>query len=279
MIENVNILIIFFVILLCYQVIVFVYDGLCIFEFGVVVEIFGLLCLEMGDNWYQFVVVVVDEGLLCVIGGICLMIDGGFEFFVQVDMIVVFGWCGVDVLVFEVLCVVLVFVYVCGCWIIFICFGVFVFVVFGLFNGCQVIIYWCYIVVLQFCFLQIQVVEDVFYVGDVLLMIFVGSVVGIDFCLYLVCEDFGSEVVNVVVCCLVVFFYCDGGQVQQVLCLVVCSWESLCFGQLFDYLYQYFVVSYIVVFFVQCVGMGMCIFLCCFEEVIGKMFVCWLLEE
>jgi AraC family transcriptional activator FtrA len=38
------------------QVVVLAYDGLCTFEFGVAVEVFGLPRPEMGDDWYRFAV-------------------------------------------------------------------------------------------------------------------------------------------------------------------------------------------------------------------------------
>lgn len=62
-----------------HQVVALAYDGLCTFEFGVAVEIFGLPRPEMGDNWYQFAVAAIDEGPLCATGGIRLMTDGGPE--------------------------------------------------------------------------------------------------------------------------------------------------------------------------------------------------------
>ena len=68
-----------------HQVIALAYDGLCTFEFGVAVEIFGLPRPEMGDNWYQFAVAAVDEGPLCATGGIRLMTDGGPELLAQAD--------------------------------------------------------------------------------------------------------------------------------------------------------------------------------------------------
>lgn len=78
-----------------HQVVALAYDGLCTFEFGVAVEIFGLPRPEMGDNWYQFAVAAVDEGPLCATGGIRLMTDGGPELLAQADTIVVPGWRGV----------------------------------------------------------------------------------------------------------------------------------------------------------------------------------------
>ena len=41
-------------------VVALAYDGLCTFEFGVAVEIFGLERPEMGDNWYSFRVAAAD---------------------------------------------------------------------------------------------------------------------------------------------------------------------------------------------------------------------------
>ncbi len=72
-----------------HQVVALAYDGLCTFEFGVAVEIFGLPRPEMGDNWYHFAVAAVDEGPLCATGGIRLMTDGGPELLAQADTIVV----------------------------------------------------------------------------------------------------------------------------------------------------------------------------------------------
>ena len=46
------------------RAVVLAYDGLCTFEFGVAVEIFGLPRPEMGEDWYQFAVASVDDGEL-----------------------------------------------------------------------------------------------------------------------------------------------------------------------------------------------------------------------
>ncbi len=50
-------------------VIALAYDGLCTFEFGVAVEIFGLPRPELGDNWYRFAVAAVEPGALQATGG------------------------------------------------------------------------------------------------------------------------------------------------------------------------------------------------------------------
>ncbi|CAH3307765.1 HTH-type transcriptional regulator CdhR [Klebsiella pneumoniae] len=158
-----------------HQVIALAYDGLCTFEFGVAVEIFGLPRPEMGDNWYQFAVAAVDEGPLCATGGIRLMTDGGPELLAQADTIVVPGWRGVDAPVPEALCAALASAHARGCRIISICSGVFVLAAAGLLNGRQATTHWRYTAALQSRFPQIQVVEDVLYVGDALLMTSAGS--------------------------------------------------------------------------------------------------------
>ena len=57
-------------------VVALAYDGLCTFEFGVAVEIFGLDRPEMGDDWYKFRVAAADAGPMRAMGGIRVSVDG-----------------------------------------------------------------------------------------------------------------------------------------------------------------------------------------------------------
>ncbi len=77
-------------------VIALAYDGLCTFEFGVAVEIFGLPRPELGDNWYRFAVAAVEPGALQATGGIHVVADGGLELLPNADMIIIPGWRGID---------------------------------------------------------------------------------------------------------------------------------------------------------------------------------------
>ena len=76
------------------QVVVLAYDGLCTFEFGVAVEIFGLPRPELGDDWYRFAVASVDSGELRATGGIRIVTDGDLSLLASADLIVVPGWRG-----------------------------------------------------------------------------------------------------------------------------------------------------------------------------------------
>ena len=74
------------------RAVVLAYDGLCTFEFGVAVEIFGLPRPEMGDDWYQFAVASVDGGELRATGGIRILADGDLRLLETADLVVVPGW-------------------------------------------------------------------------------------------------------------------------------------------------------------------------------------------
>lgn len=96
MTENAEILTIPSVTLSRHRIVALAYDGLCTFEFGVAVEIFGLPRPEMGERWYRFAVAAVDDGELRATGGIRLMTDGGMALLGEADTIVVPGWRGID---------------------------------------------------------------------------------------------------------------------------------------------------------------------------------------
>jgi len=85
-------------------VVVLAYDGLCTFEFGVAVEIFGLPRPELGDEWYRFAVASVDSGELRATGGIRIVTDGDLSLLASADLIVVPGWRGLDSPVPDALC-------------------------------------------------------------------------------------------------------------------------------------------------------------------------------
>ncbi len=86
-----------------HRVIALAYDGLCTFEFGVAVEIFGLPRPEMGENWYSFAVAAIEEGELRATGGIRVLTEGGLELLATADTIVVPGWRGAQMPVPETL--------------------------------------------------------------------------------------------------------------------------------------------------------------------------------
>lgn len=219
-------------------VVALAYDGLCIFEFGVAVEVFGLSRPELGDNWYRFAVASVDKGELQATGGIRVVVDGGYELLKEADTIVIPGWRGVNAAVPQELCDELRAAHQRGCRVISICSGVFVLAATGLLNGRKATTHWRYTSELQQRFPTINVVDDVLYVGDDTLLTSAGSAAGIDLCLHVVRSDFGLDVANNVARRLVLQPHRDGNQTQQQLRPVARSRESQRFGLLLDWLHN-----------------------------------------
>ncbi|AVL82434.1 transcriptional regulator FtrA [Klebsiella oxytoca] len=279
MTENAEIMTIPSVTLSRHRVVALAYDGLCTFEFGVAVEIFGLPRPEMGERWYRFAVAAVDEGELRATGGIRLMTDGGMSLLSEADTIVVPGWRGIDSPVPPDLCQALVAAHARGCRIISICSGVFVLAAAGLLNGRQATTHWRYTDQLRARFPLIEVIDDVLYVGAEGVMTSAGSAAGIDLCLHLVREDFGIDAANIVARRLVVSPHRDGGQAQQIVRPVAKARESQRLGLLFDFLHQNLAANHTVASLAERAGMGSRTFLRRFEDTTGKTPARWLLDE
>ena len=198
------------------QVVVLAYDGLCTFEFGVAVEIFGLPRPEMGEHWYRFAVAAVDEGELRATGGVRVMADGNLSLLEHADTIIVPGWRGIDSPVPNALCQALQRANQRGCRMLSICSGVFVLAAAGLLSGKQATTHWRYTEELQQRFPQIQVVEDVLYIAEDNVFTSAGSAAGIDLCLHVVRLDYGLEIANQVARRLVIQPHRDGTQKQEI---------------------------------------------------------------
>ncbi|HWW94793.1 MAG TPA: transcriptional regulator FtrA, partial [Vicinamibacteria bacterium] len=59
------------------RVVALAYEGLCTFEFGIVVEIFGLPRPELEVDWYRFRVCSLESGPLRATGGVTLRAPAG----------------------------------------------------------------------------------------------------------------------------------------------------------------------------------------------------------
>ncbi|MXG36630.1 transcriptional regulator FtrA, partial [Escherichia coli] len=197
------------------RVVVLAYDGLCTFEFGVAVEIFGLPRPEMGESWYRFAVAGVDEGELRATGGIRILADGDLSLLERADLILVPGWRGIDAAVPDALCDALRRASARGCQLLSICSGVFVLAATGLLDRRKATTHWRYIEALKTRYPAIDVVEDVLYQDEGDILTSAGSAAGIDLCLHVVRRDYGMEAANRVARRLVIPPHRDGSQTQQ----------------------------------------------------------------
>lgn len=261
------------------RVVVLAYDGLCTFEFGVAVEVFGLPRPEMGDAWYRFAVAAVDEGELRATGGIRILADGDLSLLEQADLIVIPGWRGVDSPVPDALCDALRQASARGCQVMSICSGVFVLAASGLLDGRRATTHWRYSETLKSRFPAIDVVEDVLYQDEGDILTSAGSAAGIDLCLHVVRRDFGMDAANRVARRLVIPPHRDGSQTQQLSRPVAQVRESQRFGKLFDYLHQHLAQPHSVDSLSQRVGMSQRTFLRRFQDATGTTPARWLLNE
>ncbi|QFH71542.1 transcriptional regulator FtrA [Enterobacter sp. E76] len=260
-------------------VVVLAYDGLCTFEFGIAVEIFGLPRPELGENWYRFAVASVDGGELRATGGVRVVADGDLSLIAEAGTVMVPGWRGVDEPVPEALCQQLRAAHERGCRIMSICSGVFVLAAAGLLDGRQATTHWRYLDALQQRYPAIDVVPDVLYIDEGNLLTSAGSAAGIDLCLHLVRRDFGQETANSVARRLVVQPHRDGAQSQSIVRPVPVARESKRLGLLFDYLHQQLAESHGVASLASRAGMSPRTFLRRFQDATGTTPARWLLNE
>ena len=191
------------------------YDGLCTFEFGLVVEVFGLPRPEL-ERYYRFRTVAAEPGPLRAVGGVTVEASHSLASLRHADLVVVPGWRGADSPVPRPLLRALVRAHARGARIASVCSGAFVLAAAGLLDGRRATTHWRHAEALRAAHPAIEVDPDVLFVdhGDVATS--AGSAAGLDLCLHLVRADFGAGVANAVARRLVLPAAREGGQRQFV---------------------------------------------------------------
>jgi AraC family transcriptional activator FtrA len=193
---------------------VLAYDGLCTFEFGIAVEIFGLARPEFEFPWYRHRIVAADAGPLRAMGGIHVIADIGLEGLEDAHTVVIPGWRSRDEPPPPALIKALQAAHARGARLLSICSGVFVLATAGLLEGKRATTHWRYTAELAERYPAIDVAADTLYVDAGQVITSAGSAAGIDACLHLVARDFGTAVANSVARRLVMAPQRAGGQLQ-----------------------------------------------------------------
>ncbi|WP_371229038.1 transcriptional regulator FtrA [Pseudomonas sp. QE6] len=196
------------------EVAVLAYDGLCTFEFGIAVEIFGLPRPEFDFPWYRQRIVAVDEGPMRALGGVRVLADAGLEAMAKAGTVIVPGWRNRAEAPPAELVAALQRAHAEGARLLSICSGVFVLAATGLLDGQRATTHWRYAGELASRFPAIEVDAQVLYVDAGRVITSAGSAAGIDACLHLVARDFGAQVANTVARRLVMSPQRGGGQAQ-----------------------------------------------------------------
>lgn len=196
------------------KVVTLAYDGLCTFEFGLCVEVFGLARPELSVPWYDHRVIACEPGPLRATGGIAVTADHDLDALNDAHLILVPGWRGMDTPVPESLIRALQTANSKGASIASVCSGVFVLAAAGLLDGRRATTHWRYIDALAARYPDVEVIPDVLYVDNGTVLTSAGSAAGLDMCLHLVRRDHGAEIANNVARRLVLPAHRDGGQAQ-----------------------------------------------------------------
>jgi AraC family transcriptional regulator, transcriptional activator FtrA len=193
-----------------------VYDGLCTFEFGIVVEAFALPRLELNVPWYRFSVCSIDGDRVTALGGVTIQARRGVAALNRADMIVIPGWRDIDDEPPRQLLAALRRAYRRGARVVSICSGVFVLAAAGLLDGRRATTHWRYADRLAARYPRIVVEPDVLYVDEGRVLTSAGSAAGIDLCLHIIRTDYGADIANRVAKRLVVPPHREGGQAQYI---------------------------------------------------------------
>lgn len=193
---------------------ILVYEGLCVFEFGIALEIFGLPRPELDVAWYDHQIVAVDPGPMHALGGLRIAVDAGLEALDSARTVIIPGWRSHHEPPPEALLQALRRAHARGARLLSICSGVFALAATGLLDGKTATTHWQFCAELAERFPLIKVDPNVLYVDSGPLITSAGSAAGIDACLHLIARDFGTHVANSVARRLVMAPQRTGGQAQ-----------------------------------------------------------------
>lgn len=197
-----------------HRVVALIYEHLCLFEFGIVSEIFGLPRPELDVPWYDFQVCSVAANEVTALGGIKVQASKTLRLLDRADTIVLPGWTQGEPS--PLLIKKLINAYERGARLISICSGAFLLGRAGLLDGRRATTHWHNVDRLQAEFPKATVIPDVLYVEDGPILTSAGSAAGIDLGLHIIRSDYGSEVANSVARRLVLPAHRSGGQSQYI---------------------------------------------------------------
>jgi AraC family transcriptional regulator, transcriptional activator FtrA len=198
------------------SVAVLVADGVALFEFGIVMEVFALLRPELGVPWYDPAVVSFDRSPLRATGGVQVMATHSVRRLASAGTIVIPGWCNYHAPIAPAVVSAVRAAHDRGARLVSICSGVFVLAAAGLLDGRRATTHWRHAETLARRYPRVHVDPTVLYVKEDSVYTSAGSAAGIDLCLQIVREDYGSDIANQVARRMVVPPHRDGGQAQYV---------------------------------------------------------------
>ncbi|MBU8859806.1 MULTISPECIES: transcriptional regulator FtrA [unclassified Micromonospora] len=195
---------------------VLAYEGMSVFETGIVTEVFGLPRPEFDVPWYELTVCAETPGAVRLVGGATLHTGHGLDAFSAAGTLIVPGVADVHADPSPALTDALRAAHRRGARIVSICSGAFALAGAGLLDGRRATTHWRYADLLARRHPAVRVDPDVLYVDDGDILTSAGSAAGLDLCVHLVRRDHGPTIANAVARRLVVPPHREGGQAQFV---------------------------------------------------------------
>jgi len=191
------------------------------FELGVVYEVFGIDRTGDGVPAFDFAVASVHERVHASYGGMDLIPEHGLERVATADLVCIpaLGLDAdpqLDVALRPDVVEALHAAIARGARILTVCSGSYVAAAAGLLDGRRATTHWRYVEDFARRYPLVDVQPDVLYVEDGPILTSAGTAAGIDLCLHVVRQDYGSRVANAVARRMVVPPHRDGGQAQYV---------------------------------------------------------------
>ncbi|GAA5201725.1 transcriptional regulator FtrA [Rugosimonospora acidiphila] len=193
---------------------VLAYEGMSVFEIGIVTEVFGLPRPEFDVPWYELSVCAERPGPVRVIGGASLSTPHGLETFAAAQTVIVAGVSDVGADPSPELVAALRRAHRRGARIMSICSGAFALAGAGLLDGRPATTHWRYAERFRHRHPAVDLDPDVLYIDDGTVLTSAGSAAGLDLCLHVVRRDYGAAIANAVARRLVIQPHRDGGQAQ-----------------------------------------------------------------
>jgi AraC family transcriptional regulator, transcriptional activator FtrA len=192
-----------------------VYDGATAFELGIACEVFGSQWSEiLGVRWYRSRVCALTPGPVTVDAGLELHAGYGAEHIVSADTVIVLPSVAAEVP--AGICEALRGAHSQGSRVVSLCTGAFALAAAGLLDGRRATTHWTECADLARRYPKVTVDPGVLFVDEGDIFTSAGSAAGIDLCLHLVRQDYGTEIATQLARQLVVAPQREGGQAQYI---------------------------------------------------------------
>ncbi|MBU4337730.1 MAG: helix-turn-helix domain-containing protein [Actinobacteria bacterium] len=190
-------------------------DGLAMFEFGVVCEVFGIDRTDDGVPPFELRIAAAEPSVSAAVG-VRVQVTHALADLADVDLLTVPATTvragGYDERALDVIRAA----HARGTRLLSVCSGVFVLAAAGVLDGHKVTTHWHHAAQLAELYPDLTVDPDVLFVDDGLVVTSAGTAAGIDACLHVVRQEHGAGVANAIARRMVVPPQRDGGQRQYI---------------------------------------------------------------